>query len=94
MAPPPGTQVLRYSQRTGSRTLTTLCLGDEEHFSTALFQVWKAWVALAHEQLPNVIVHTNQFLGENTFLQYGDLLTTTNVDMITIDSYDFLDGEA
>jgi hypothetical protein len=48
----------RYSQRTGSRTLTTLCLGDEEQFSTALFQVWKAWVALAHEQLPNVIVHT------------------------------------
>lgn len=50
-APAAGAQVLSAEQAAHARTLTSLCLGDEDQFNQTIIDAWGAWTRLAHEQV-------------------------------------------
>ena len=58
--PAAGASVLSPQQAAAQDQLVSMCFGDEDQFNTTVIAAWAAWAELAHAQIPNVIIHTNQ----------------------------------
>ena len=84
--------VLTPEQDAQSAGLVSICFGDEEPWNTSRLPAWAAWADLAHEQVPHVIILTNQWLGQFSFKDYQDYLAAVNADLLSIDNYDFPGG--
>jgi hypothetical protein len=79
-------------QAARSADLVSICFGDEEKWNASRLPAWAAWADLAHAQVPHVIIHTNQWLGQFGFQDYVEYLAAVDVDMLCIDNYNFPGG--
>ena len=70
--------------------LFTLCIGDEEQFSSTDLSWKQQWFAAFRNSYPNVVVHSNQWPYEWTDSQMANYITTAYPDLLTYDNYPFV----
>ena len=66
--------------------LTTICFGDEEHYSFEVAKFLKEWYDVARRLYPDVLVHNNQYPNQWT---RENLLTYIKLAMPDLLTYDW-----
>lgn len=85
--PTSGQTFLTADQKANVDNLFSICLGDEEQYSTQI-QDWTAqWAALARSEAPNALIHSNQYSGEWSDAQIQSYLAAVQPDLLTWDDY-------
>jgi len=70
-----------------TKSLFSICLGDEEAYSEALTDYLRQAIARLHQEYPDILVHTNQALGQYAGAELSDYVQSAKPDMITWDWY-------
>ena len=76
-----------------TQDLLSICFGDEENFSPALRDYLAGAMAKVHEELPWVLTHTNQALGQYPDPHMRDYVSTAKPDLLTWDWYPWMQGQ-
>jgi Concanavalin A-like lectin/glucanases superfamily len=69
--------------------LESICVGDEEGYSTAGVLKLKDWFQIIRNKYPDVLYHSNQAQDQWTESQIRTYLQTAQPDMLTWDRYSF-----
>ncbi|WP_265443291.1 hypothetical protein [Flexivirga meconopsidis] len=78
---------LTAEQRANVGNLFSICLGDEEPYSSQI-QTWTAqWAAKARAEAPNALIHTNQYSGQWSDAQLRSYIAAVQPDLLTWDDY-------
>ncbi|MBI9064894.1 MAG: T9SS type A sorting domain-containing protein [Marinilabiliaceae bacterium] len=67
----------------------SICLGDENSYSSGYINNVKGFIEVGRTFYPDVLYHTNQYQKQWTTLQLENLLKTAKPDLLTYDFYDF-----
>ncbi|WP_020390487.1 hypothetical protein [Kribbella catacumbae] len=85
--PNPGEKFLTTTHAANAANLFSICLGDEDHYSTAMQEYAANWAALARAEAPQALVHTNQWSGQWSDSQYRAFIAAVQPDLLTWDHY-------
>lgn len=69
--------------------LTTICFGDEEHYSFEVAKFLKEWYDVARRLYPDVLVHNNQYPNQWTRENLLTYIKLAKPDLLTYDWYYF-----
>ena len=80
---------LNSMQENNIANLRTLCVGDEENYSSATATILKAWFDIARAKYPNALLHGNQYTGQWNASQMSTYMQMAQPDLVTFDTYYF-----
>ena len=92
--PDPEEDWMTPAMRENARDLLSVCFGDEEDFSPALRDYLAGAMSKIHEELPWVLTHTNQALGQYPDPDMSDYLATAEPYLLTWDWYPWMQGNS
>jgi Concanavalin A-like lectin/glucanases superfamily/Secretion system C-terminal sorting domain len=69
--------------------LHSICIGDEEAYSTTMTGYMKGWFDVIRAKYPNVLFHSNQYIGQWNASQMSTYMQTAQPDLLTFDMYYF-----
>ncbi len=67
--------------------LHSICIGDEEPYSTTMTSYMKGWFDVIRAKYPDVLFHSNQYINEWNASQMSTYMQTAQPDLITFDMY-------
>jgi hypothetical protein len=86
---PPGADWFSAAQQANASKCVTVCFSDEQPWSKAEEGYLKNWFDVTHQYHPDVLCHTNQFLGQWGNDQLDSYIANAKPDLLTFDNYYF-----
>lgn len=85
--PQPGVPFLNDQQQANAGNLFSICLGDEESYSTQRVTWFSQFAAQARASAPNALLHTNQYSGQWSDAQLRTYIKAVQPDLLSWDNY-------